>query len=163
MLDVDSTVKQLIKTESLKLDRIKQDKQITIWKQNAYRDIISRLSDLKSKYFNLTSSFNIMSKSGFQKGISTASIKGKNTDIVSVSGFNPMNSSMTIKSITQLATKDTWFGDTANLKGIKTTNINLNNIKNEGLSFILSINNNAKIIELSPDELTDVENIIYKR
>ena len=70
-----------------------------------------------------------------------------------------MNSSMTIKSITQLATKDTWFGDTANLKGIKTTNINLNNIKNEGLSFILSINNNAKIIELSPDELTDVENI----
>ena len=37
MLDVDSTVKQLIKTESLKLDRIKQDKQITIWKQNAYR------------------------------------------------------------------------------------------------------------------------------
>lgn len=159
ILDVDSTVKQLIKTESLKLDRIKQDKQITIWKQNAYRDIISRLSDLKLKYFNLTSSFNIMSKSGFQKGISTASIKGKNTDIVSVSGFNPMNSSMTIKSITQLATKDTWFGDTANLKGIKTTNINLNNIKNEGLSFILSINNNAKIIELSSDELTDVENI----
>ena len=77
ILDVDSTVKQLIKTESLKLDRIKQDKQITIWKQNAYRDIISRLSDLKLKYFNLTSSFNIMSKSGFKKEYQLLQLKVK--------------------------------------------------------------------------------------
>jgi flagellar hook-associated protein 2 len=52
-LDVDATVKQLMKAHNLKLDKIKQDKQIIEWKQEIYRDIIGDVSTFKSSYFDV--------------------------------------------------------------------------------------------------------------
>ena len=149
-------VQQMMKVESTKLNKIKQDKQIAAWKQTAYRDVISKLSNIKSKYLNLTSSSNIMSKSGLQNGTVSALLEGISTDIVSISGYDSSNKGLTINSITQLATKDTWTGNTSNLRGIK-TNLDMDKIKTDGLSFALSINNTAKSIEISSAELSNVE------
>jgi flagellar hook-associated protein 2 len=55
-LDVDSLVKQMMKAENIKMDKLKQQRQLTIWKQEAYRDIMSDIADLKNTYFDILKS-----------------------------------------------------------------------------------------------------------
>lgn len=55
-LDIDTTVKQLMKAQSVKVDKVKQDKQIVQWKQELYRDIIGDLNTIKSTYFDVLKS-----------------------------------------------------------------------------------------------------------
>lgn len=55
-LDVDSLVEQMMKAENVKMDKLKQQRQLTLWKQEAYRDIMSDISDLKNTYFDILKS-----------------------------------------------------------------------------------------------------------
>ena len=55
-LDVDSLVKEMMKAENIKMDKLKQQRQLTVWKQEAYRDIMSDITDLKSTYFDILKS-----------------------------------------------------------------------------------------------------------
>ncbi|MHC1682456.1 MAG: flagellar filament capping protein FliD [Clostridiaceae bacterium] len=51
-LDVDSTVKALMTSYNNKLDKMKQQKQLVQWRQDAYRDIISDVKSIKDTYFD---------------------------------------------------------------------------------------------------------------
>ena len=55
-LDVDSLVKEMMKAENIKMDKLKQQRQLTVWKQEAYRDIMSDIADLKSTYLDVLKS-----------------------------------------------------------------------------------------------------------
>jgi flagellar hook-associated protein 2 len=55
-LDVDTLVKQLMRVESMKLDKVKQDRQIIQWKQELYRDLIGSMNTFKSTYFDVLKS-----------------------------------------------------------------------------------------------------------
>jgi len=59
-LDTDDMVKKLLNLEQTKIDRVKQDKQYTEWKQDAYRDIINTLREFKDGYFDYLNSDNNM-------------------------------------------------------------------------------------------------------
>lgn len=51
-MDTDNTIKQLMKPYNMRMDKLKQDKQIVQWKQDMYREIMSEINTLKSTYLD---------------------------------------------------------------------------------------------------------------
>jgi flagellar hook-associated protein 2 len=65
-LDTETMVKQLMKAEVMKVDKVKQDKQIIQWQQDLYREIIGDLTNMKSAYFDvLKPETNMLSKNSY--------------------------------------------------------------------------------------------------
>lgn len=81
-LDTEALVAKLMKLETAKVDKVKQQKQVLEWQKTAYRDITSSLTALKNKYFNVTSSTNLFSANAFNKTAVTVS----DPTVVSVTG-----------------------------------------------------------------------------
>lgn len=52
-LDVDKIVADLMKAERVPLDRLKQDRQLWVWRQEDYREVNRWLDDLRSTVYNL--------------------------------------------------------------------------------------------------------------
>jgi len=80
--DVDSMVTKLMQTETAKVDKVKQQKQLLEWQKSSYRDFTNSLTALKNKYFNVTSSTNLFSSTSFNKTAVTTS----DSSVVSVTG-----------------------------------------------------------------------------
>jgi flagellar hook-associated protein 2 len=59
-LDVDSMVKSMLKAQNMKLDKVKQDRQLIQWRQDLLRDIIGNLNTFKSTYFDVLKSDSYM-------------------------------------------------------------------------------------------------------
>ncbi|HOQ06375.1 MAG TPA: flagellar cap protein FliD N-terminal domain-containing protein [Clostridiales bacterium] len=51
-LDVDGLVYQLMRVERLKVDAVSRNRQLLVWKQEQYREIISALQNFSNEYFN---------------------------------------------------------------------------------------------------------------
>jgi len=51
-LDVDSIVYSLMQIERAKIDKVSQDRQLLLWKQEKYRNIISALQGFQNEFFN---------------------------------------------------------------------------------------------------------------
>jgi flagellar hook-associated protein 2 len=51
-LDVDGLVFQLMQVERLKVDSVSKSRQLLVWKQEQYREIISAIQDFSNEYFN---------------------------------------------------------------------------------------------------------------
>ncbi|MCB2310037.1 flagellar filament capping protein FliD [Clostridium tagluense] len=65
-MDTDATIKQMMKPYTMKVDKMKQDRQIVAWKQELYRDILADTSTIKDTYFdNLRPDTNMLSKNNY--------------------------------------------------------------------------------------------------
>jgi flagellar hook-associated protein 2 len=65
-LDTETMVKQLMKAEVMKVDKVKQDKQIIQWQQDLYRELIGDFTSMKSTYFDvLKPETNMLSKNSY--------------------------------------------------------------------------------------------------
>lgn len=65
-LDVDSTVKQMMSAEQIKIDKAEKAKQIVEWKQEAYQDIIKDIKELQNSFFDSTNADkNILSSENY--------------------------------------------------------------------------------------------------
>ncbi len=65
-LDTDALIKQMMKPYNMKVDKMKQDRQIVAWKQELYRDILSDTAALRNTYFDvLKPDTNILSKNNY--------------------------------------------------------------------------------------------------
>jgi len=65
-LDTDTLVKQMMKPYTLKVDKMKQDRQTLAWKQELYRDILADTINMTNTYFNvLKSDTNMLSKNTY--------------------------------------------------------------------------------------------------
>lgn len=51
-LDVDGLVYQLMRVERLKVDTVSKNRQLLVWKQEQYREIISALQSFSNEFFN---------------------------------------------------------------------------------------------------------------
>ncbi|HYF84371.1 MAG TPA: flagellar filament capping protein FliD [Clostridia bacterium] len=51
-IDTDSVIKQLMRIESMRVDKVKQDKQLLEWKRDDYRSITNLLRGFKDEYFD---------------------------------------------------------------------------------------------------------------
>lgn len=52
-LDVDTMVKQMMKAQNMRLDKVKQDRQVVQWKQDTYRELLGDINTFKSTYFDI--------------------------------------------------------------------------------------------------------------
>lgn len=64
-MDIDSMVKDMLVKENEKIDKAKQEQQVTKWKQEMYKDIIKDTKNLFDKYLSITSPNSILSSKNF--------------------------------------------------------------------------------------------------
>lgn len=84
-LDTDTIIKQLMAAETAKLDKLRQKRELSVWKTDAYRDITSTLKSFYSEYFDTVSSKNLKSANSFSSFSSTFVDTAKSEYI----GINP--------------------------------------------------------------------------
>lgn len=102
-LDTESMIEGMVSGIKTKIDTQKQNQQILLWQQEAYRSISDQLVQLSSKYTSYTSSTNLMSSSFFQPSIITS--LGENASKISASGST--TSDIKITSVNHLAQTET--------------------------------------------------------
>lgn len=162
--DTDTMIKDLMKAESARVDKVKKERQYIQWQQEGFREIISKLKTFQSNYFDvLNSTQNMRSATSFAKFSYSVKSGGVDTNKVSVvASASVVNKSVTIDSITQLASKDKWTGNEADLRGIKTQDLDINALKTslttagKSLEFTLGIGNNAKSITVNPADFSNI-------
>lgn len=66
-VDTESMVKSMLSGIQTKIDKQNQKKQQLEWKQDAYRDVISKVNSFQSKYLDLTSSSSLRLTSTYSK------------------------------------------------------------------------------------------------
>ncbi|HHW45590.1 MAG TPA: flagellar filament capping protein FliD [Clostridiales bacterium] len=116
-LDVDSIVEQLTLTTRTKIQKQLQQKQLIEWKQEAYREIINKLSAFQNKYLSSTSSSNILKSTFFN----VTTIENRFSDYVKVSGSAANASNIVITSIDRLATNSQYVaGNNLSAKSLNT-------------------------------------------
>lgn len=79
-MDTDQMVKDMVIADQNKIDRAKQEQQITKWKQEEYRDIITDIRDLSDKYFDVLSDDYILGSDG----LNTVNATSSNSSVVTV-------------------------------------------------------------------------------
>lgn len=102
-LDTESMIEGMVSGIKSKIDTQKQNQQILLWQQEAYRSISDQLVQISSKYTSYTSSTNLMSPAFFQPSIITS--LGKYADMISASGST--NSDIQIGQVHNLAKTET--------------------------------------------------------
>lgn len=102
-LDTESMIEGMVSGIKSKIDTQKQNQQILLWQQEAYRSISDQLVQISSKYTSYTSSTNLMSSAFFQPSIITS--LGTNAGMISASGST--NSDIQISAVTQMAKTET--------------------------------------------------------
>lgn len=102
-LDTESMIEGMVSGIKTKIDTQKQNQQILLWQQEAYRSISDQLVQLSSKYTSYTSSTNLMSSAFFQPSIITS--LGENASKISASGST--TSDIKITGVSNLAQTET--------------------------------------------------------
>lgn len=111
-LDVDSIVAQLMKAENTKVDKLKAEKTKLQWKQEAYRDFITQINNLKSTYFDvLNTNTYMLSANSFSSFDTTSS---PNSAATATGYAGAVNGTYNIKNIT-IATKASVAGGNGNV------------------------------------------------
>ncbi|CBZ04616.1 flagellar hook protein FliD [Clostridium botulinum] len=59
-LDTDNMIKNMMKPYTMRVDKMKQNAQIVKWQQDAYRNVISGISEMTKKYFDVLNGDNYM-------------------------------------------------------------------------------------------------------
>lgn len=149
-LDTDSIVEQLMRAERIPLNRLYQKKQLAEWKQESYRDIISKLNTFKNTYFNTVNmSSNVTSASSFKK------YTGSSNEYVTISGNADATAGSHTVSVISLATNAQFKGTAGISNGLhgEVTNFDLS-----GQKILLTLDGVTKEIALG-DYSADVSKI----
>ena len=161
-MDTDKMVKDLMKAESARLDKVKKNQTSVSWQQEAYREIISKIRTLQSTFFDtLSPSKNISSSASFGKFSYSVTSGGTASTAVSVTAnADAASKAVVINKITQLATKDAMSGAESEMRGIKSGEFDLATLKTNlgasGMKLTVAIGSDSKVIELTQAELAAV-------
>lgn len=77
-IDTESLVKSMLSGIQTKIDKQNQQKQQLLWKQEMYRDVITKINNFQSKYLDLTSNTSLRTNAFFNKMTSTSSSSAVN-------------------------------------------------------------------------------------
>jgi len=171
-LDTDAVIQNLGKIHQLRINKVKQDKQMLQWKQDSYRDTISKLNNFAKSNLNIANPLsNMRSSAAFAKF--SYLLKGKMggvdvSELMSVTANGDLkNFSQLVQGVAQLATKDTYVGGKMGLQGIRTNGFDFSNLgvmtRADGqvvinkdaryANFGISIDGTSRTISLSPAEI----------
>ena len=99
-LDTDMIIKQMMYIEQMKVDKIKQDKQILEWKRDDYRSITNTLRTFKDEFFDILKPDNYMRSANtyFAYKVTTS-----NESVATASGNSQVSMSEHTITVSQLA------------------------------------------------------------
>ncbi len=108
--DTETLVKDLMKLEKTKTNKVFREKQSVSWQKDAYKEVMSLFRGFQSEYLDLLKpNSNLRSKTAFNVFTAGAKIGGVDTAKVAVAtSASSAQGRITIDSITTLATRDTW-------------------------------------------------------
>ncbi len=159
--DTDQMVKDLMRIEQLKVDKIKKQKTYAEWTQVAYREQSNTLKDFQNTFFDvLNKEDNMITPTGFNKFKVKTLSAGNETSAVEITGNHKMvDGKHVINSIDQLATADTWKASQGVHSVIKSSGLSDVDTINAAVdagnnSFKVSVNGNYKTITL--DKIIDL-------
>jgi flagellar hook-associated protein 2 len=105
-MDTETTVKQMMKPYTMRVDKMKQDRQVVAWKQELYRDILADTSTIKRTYFDvLKPDTNMLSKNNYAGFDVTASnsVAGQSAGVSATASVGAMVGSYKVE-VKELAT-----------------------------------------------------------
>lgn len=147
--DTEALVKSLMNFEKTKTNKVLRDKQTVNWQKDAYKEMMSLLRGFQSEYLDvLKPSSNLRSKTAFNVFTASAKVNGADTSKVSVTtSASSAQGTITIDSITELATKDTW-NSTESVKALTGTSVDFGTITGDN-TFSVTLDGTTKSISLS--------------
>lgn len=156
-LDADKMVRDMMKVERLKVDKVEKERTRIEWTQSAMRELINKTREFQGKFFDvLKPESNMLSGqlySAFDYSVTSMGVATSAVQITARTGATRLNN--TIDSITQLASADTWKGAVSNLASIRSSKgVDIDALKSGGdLEFSVAIERKVKKITLKQDEL----------
>lgn len=113
--DTETLVKNLMKAEKTKTDKVYRDKQAVSWQKDSYKEMMSLFRGFQSDFLDvLKPGSNLRSSSAFNVFSAAAKLNGSDTSKIAVTtSTSSVQGNITVNSITQLAAKDTWVSSTA--------------------------------------------------
>lgn len=161
-LDTDTIIKQLMTVEKSPLNKLEQQKQLTIWKRDAYREVNTLYSSLRTLAdgLRLESSFNKTAATSSDSSVVTVQSNGKSTENSYSIKVNQLATSATIAgealgsgidmNASGLTTSDIQFsvnGKTVTVTSSSTRQSVINDINNSGAGVIASFDQtNGRLI-----------------
>jgi flagellar hook-associated protein 2 len=99
-LDTDTIVKQMMQPYNMKVDKLKQDKQVMQWKQDIYRDVINDIRGLKNTYMdNIKPNDNLLMQKNYSAYDITSTVA---TAATATAGVGAVEGNYTV-NVTELA------------------------------------------------------------
>lgn len=157
-MDTEGMIENLVKTYQNKIQTLNNKATKIQWKQDSYRNIISKMAAFSSKYTSYTSSTNLLSSSFFNSAVKVAP-QGENADKVSATGRT--ESDILLNSVSQMATAARYVTNGAFKGGAGNAvtaekELDLNSDVTLGtLSGSLGFTYGSKDVSISFDEVTD--------
>ncbi len=110
-IDTESMVKQMMKAEGMKLDRLKVRRELTSWRQTAYRESADKLSKFQNQFLSFSNpATNLRSQAAFASKIIEVKKGGNETGEIAISASSKAaNGTYTVK-VKQLATGEAFEG-----------------------------------------------------
>lgn len=105
-MDTDTMVKQMMQRYTMKVDKLKQDKQVVTWKQELYRDILSDTANISKTYFDiLKPETNMLSKNNYAgfDVTSANNVEGQSSGVSATASVGAMTGSYKVE-VENLAT-----------------------------------------------------------
>lgn len=84
-LDVDSLVKSMLKADNVKIDKLKQQRQLLVWKQEMYRSYLTDMTSFKNTYFNVAKQDSYMLSENAYSGFDVSNAVSSTSSIVTAS------------------------------------------------------------------------------
>lgn len=108
-MDTDSTVKTMMKPYLAKVDKVKQDRQMMQWQQDAYRDVLKTFRGFYSKFLDPLSKDFIMSSKSFSSTSATSSTSAVEVTTLpgAIKGDYSLNVTQVAESAKMVKTYDT--------------------------------------------------------
>ncbi|MDD4504553.1 MAG: flagellar cap protein FliD N-terminal domain-containing protein, partial [Clostridiaceae bacterium] len=154
-LDTDTMVKQLMRIETMKVDKVKQQKQLLEWKRDGYRNITNSLRGFRDTYLDVLSATNMKS----EKNYKVFSITSSDSNYVTAKGLADATAGSHSIQVNNVATAEVRQSNTGVTKDVLGNAITDTNAANaSGKSFNVTIDGTTKTVNIGTvANLTDLE------
>ena len=146
-LDTESIINDLMKIEQLKVDKLKQQKQLLEWRRDDYREIINLIRGFYNKYFDiLYAETNMRSANAYNTYVAKSS---KEEYLTVTASANAVKRDYQIESV-KVATAAYVESSSGVSKGIEgTINVSNNEVNLDGASLLITLDGVTKKIDFT--------------
>ncbi|GHV39358.1 flagellar hook-associated protein 2 [Clostridia bacterium] len=157
-IDVDSIVKQLMKAEGAKYDKLKQTRQKLVWTQEAYRNVSTAISTFQDSFLNIIKPGNFRSASNFSNFEAKVSSGGKDTTAVTARpGDDAIKGAHTLEVVSTATTASYKNAGAQGRSFSSSGTFVASSLDDTGNQFSVSLDGTTKTISLSAGEVATIK------